>query len=244
MSHEGPFLITVIKNVYIRLTDGRLFKFGESVLLPMIEVDKNVQMLAQLEYISSVPPIPVDDLSLAEIDSEFDRDPLYQHLIGLIQSADDIQATLNAIHAPVQDITEARDIPAAERADKMIILVEDTASGWRFDAQSFAVDDGILVLLPTDVVPTDPGRWIRYTGLAGGGGGSVFAKQTFIPTASQTVFTLATIPDPAGLAEVVVNGMTYEQGHDYTLVGATLTWLNVSGLLDTSDRLVVTYQLP
>jgi hypothetical protein len=244
MSHEGPFLITVIKNVYIRLTDGRLFKYNESVLLPMIEVDKNVQVLNQLGYVSSVPPLPITPFAQAEMDSEFDRDPLYPFLMGLIQSADEIQQTLNSIHAPVQDIVEARDIPGAERSDKMIILIEDSASGWRYDEQSFAVDDGLLVLLPNDVVPTDPGRWIRYTGLAGGGGGAVFSKQTFIPTIAQTVFTLATVPDPAGLAEVVVNGMTYEQGHDYTLVGATLTWLNVSGLLDTSDRLVVAYQLP
>lgn len=242
--HEGPFLITVVKNVWIRLTDGRLFKYGEQVILPMIEVDKNVQVLEQLGFVSAVPPIPADAFSQAEIDSEFDRDPIYPFLMGLIQSTDEIQQTINSIHAPVQSFTDARAVPAGERVDKMIILIEDSASGWRYDAQSFAVDDGNLVLKPDDVVATDPGRWIRYTGIAGGGGGSTFAKQTFIPSNGQTLFTLASFPAPGGFSTVVVNGMDYEEGHDYTISGPSLTWLNTSAFLDTSDRLVVTYQLP
>ena len=242
--HEGPFLITVIKNVHIRLTDGRIFRFPESVLLPMIEVDRNVQVLNQLGFVSSVPALPVTPFAQAEIDSEFDRDPLYPFLIGLIESADEINAVLAAIHAPVQSLADGRAVPAGERVDKMIILVEDSASGWRYDAQSFAVDDGNLVLQPDDLLVTSPGRWIRYTGISGGGGGTLFAKQTFIPGNGQTLFTLASFPAPSGFSAVVVNGATYEEGHDYSLSGPSLTWLNVSCFLDTFDRLVVTYQLP
>jgi hypothetical protein len=207
-------------------------------------VDKNVQVLNQLGFVSSVPPLPTTPFAQAEIDSEFDRDPLYPFLIGLVESTDDINAVIAAIHAPVQTYADGRAIPASERQDKMILLIEDSAAGWRFDAQSFAVDDGNLVIKPDDVPVTSAGRWIRYTGISGGGGGTLFAKQTFIPTIGQTLFTLASFPAPGGLSAVVVNGMTYEEGHDYTISGPSLTWLNTSALLDTSDRLVVTYQLP
>ncbi len=71
---------------------------------------------------------------------------------------------------------------------------------------------------------------------------AVFNTDGFTPTPAQTVFTLSQVPIPGGLALVTVNGIEYEQGTSWTLVGTTLTWLNAPFSLGVTDRLVVRYQ--
>lgn len=69
-----------------------------------------------------------------------------------------------------------------------------------------------------------------------------FREEEFTPTAGQTVFALAAGGIVDGLSVLTVNGVVYAEGTDYTIVGATLTWLDNPFLLETVDCLIVKYQ--
>lgn len=69
-----------------------------------------------------------------------------------------------------------------------------------------------------------------------------FVVDGFTPTLAQTAFVLSQAPVAGGLIFVTVNGITYEQGTNFTVSGTTLTWTNVPFSLGTTDRLVARYQ--
>ena len=80
-----------------------------------------------------------------------------------------------------------------------------------------------------------------------GSAGSVltaeFTEDEFTPTLSQTVFTLSdTYVGTGGLSIVRINTATYAETTHYTISGTMLTWLDTPFTLDTSDRLVATFQ--
>lgn len=64
----------------------------------------------------------------------------------------------------------------------------------------------------------------------------------FVPTLGQTVFTLSRVP-PAGITRIQVFVRTGLQRRtvDYTLSGATLTWLNTDFTLAPGDIVTVAY---
>ena len=138
---------------------------------------------------------------------------------------------------PVQDLTALKAISPEDRADKRDRLVEDEGAIYHFDQQSSAVADGDLVVAPD----SGTGRWLK---LAAGSMGSVIKTDAFTPTLGQTVFALsfpyAGSGDPVWLT---VGGIAFELGVDYTLVGTTLTWLDVDFTLDATDRIVIIYAI-
>ena len=73
-----------------------------------------------------------------------------------------------------------------------------------------------------------------------GGGSSTIQEDIFAPANLQTVFTLSQTWS-GGFAIVFVNGIEYVLGSDFTIVGTTLTWLDVPFTLALSDRLAVDY---
>lgn len=132
---------------------------------------------------------------------------------------------------PVQDLTELRAIPPEERFDKQVRLVEDEGSEYRFDAQGTDPDNGSTIIAPD----TGTGRWYQVEG-----GGLNIVEQEFMPTPSQTVFTL--LETWAGnFALLTVNGIEYDRGADYTVAGTTLTWLDNEFTLDAGDKLIFKY---
>lgn len=80
---------------------------------------------------------------------------------------------------------------------------------------------------------------------SGGGGPGIDDWQTdfYISVASQTIFSLSTTPSDAADVKMRVNGITYKNGTDYTVVGTTLTWLNVPFTLDAGDEVEIFYDL-
>lgn len=86
---------------------------------------------------------------------------------------------------------------------------------------------------------------------AGASGSSVnFQTDVFISTLDPVtehpirVFTLSATPnEPANLI-VSVNGTIYVQPTDYTIVGTTLTWLDVAFPMAVNDRIVAYYEKP
>jgi len=67
----------------------------------------------------------------------------------------------SGLHVPVADLAAGKAVPAAERTDKMLMLVEALGL-YRFDAESAAAPDDINVFKPTDIT-TGNGRWIRMS---------------------------------------------------------------------------------
>ena len=69
----------------------------------------------------------------------------------------------NAIHVPVANLAAAVAVVAAERTDKMIMLIE-TLGLYRYDAESTATSNSDTVIRPTDIA-TDAtaGRWIKMS---------------------------------------------------------------------------------
>lgn len=59
----------------------------------------------------------------------------------------------------VQDVAALRAVPATERADKQVRLVEAKAAEYRFDETGTGADDGDLIIKPTDV--SNGGRWYK-----------------------------------------------------------------------------------
>lgn len=66
----------------------------------------------------------------------------------------------SGLHVPVADLAAGKAVVAAERTDKMMMLVE-TLGLYRYDAESAATTDDVNVFKPTDV--TGNGRWIRMS---------------------------------------------------------------------------------
>lgn len=62
-----------------------------------------------------------------------------------------------------------------------------------------------------------------------------------ISTGGQTAFTLSHIPKNISASVIMVNGIAYIYGVDYTISGVNLTWLNHSFALETTDILTAFY---
>lgn len=70
-----------------------------------------------------------------------------------------------------------------------------------------------------------------------------FQQDSFVALAAQTTFTLTTAYLASGLSVLIVNGIVYAQGTDYTIAGTTLTWLNTPFTLAGGESVVVKYQI-
>jgi hypothetical protein len=63
----------------------------------------------------------------------------------------------------VQDIATLRAIPATQRVDTQLRFVEDVRASYHYDLQAVGSDDGSFNIVPDDITPPDPGRWIRLS---------------------------------------------------------------------------------
>ena len=66
-------------------------------------------------------------------------------------------------------------------------------------------------------------------------------EEVYIATAGQTVFTLGRPPLDANSFQFSVNGVKYAESVDYSLVGDTVTWLNVAFILQAGDEVIAKY---
>lgn len=74
--------------------------------------------------------------------------------------------------------------------------------------------------------------------------GTNFAEDELTPGFNgQTVLALSSPMVALGMSVLAVNGVVYAEGTDYTIVGAVLTWLDTPFTLETTDSLIVKYQL-
>jgi hypothetical protein len=94
---------------------------------------------------------------------------------------------------------------------------------------------------------TDLGKEFYFDGfvwvMVGAGGSSTFVEDEFaVGFNGQTLFVLSSPMIAAGLSVMTVNGVVYNEGTHYTIVGATLTWLNVIFFLSTLDGVAAKYQ--
>ena len=71
--------------------------------------------------------------------------------------------------------------------------------------------------------------------------GVTWIQDEFVAGAAQTVFVLSTVPTSLTSLSVYVNGVLYLLGTDFTVVGATLTWLNVDFVMSAGDIVVAHY---
>jgi len=71
----------------------------------------------------------------------------------------------SSIHVPVADLSAAKAVTAAGRADKMLMLVE-TIGLYHFDAESTAASNDGTVIRPTDIASdVTAGRWIKMSSI-------------------------------------------------------------------------------
>jgi hypothetical protein len=71
----------------------------------------------------------------------------------------------SSIHVPVADLSAAKAITAAGRADKMLMLIE-TIGLYHFDAESTAPSNDGTIIRPTDVASdVAAGRWIKMSSI-------------------------------------------------------------------------------
>ncbi len=71
----------------------------------------------------------------------------------------------------------------------------------------------------------------------------MFRLDSFTPTAGQTAFTLAAPPLHPLIVIAFVNGVEYENGVDFGVVGTTFTWNDVLFTLGTTDLLTVYFEV-
>ena len=73
--------------------------------------------------------------------------------------------------------------------------------------------------------------------------GAQWTEDGFISTAGQITFILSTAPTDPASVEFDVNGVNYKSGgSDYTRSGVTITWLDISFIMDAGDRVLVRYR--
>jgi len=76
-------------------------------------------------------------------------------------------------------------------------------------------------------------------GGSGGGGGNALQNEQFVSTLNQTVFNLASVPTSAVI--MMVDGLGYEDGVDYTVAGNVVTWLNTDFTLVAGQAVQMFY---
>lgn len=79
---------------------------------------------------------------------------------------------------------------------------------------------------------------------SGGGSGVSVSPQndSFTPTLGQVSFILSSAPSNNGSLEFRVNGAEYDQGTDYTISGATVSWISPI-VLEPTDTVVIEYTI-
>lgn len=75
-----------------------------------------------------------------------------------------------------------------------------------------------------------------------GGGGGSFVLDKFTATAGQTVFTLSQTPADVNVVLLFVEGVEYSPPVFFTVVGTTLTWLDVPFTMPLNARVEAFYQ--
>jgi hypothetical protein len=84
-------------------------------------------------------------------------------------------------------------------------------------------------------------KTLTINSISGTNAGYVF-KDVFVPSVNgQTNFTLTQIPTAGIFPLLTIGGLLQEQGTDYNIAGNTLTWLNNSFQLSTTDRIIIYY---
>lgn len=136
---------------------------------------------------------------------------------------------------------------AATRVARWLATFKDSTNA-PFPMPGTAVDFGILqrvYLADIDeavIVGPHPEFAPDVAG-SGGGGGATFQQDSFVALAAQTLFTLSMTYLASGLSIIIVNGIVYAQGTDYTIAGTTLTWLNTPFVLVGGESVVAKYQI-
>ncbi len=84
------------------------------------------------------------------------------------------------------------------------------------------------VLVPPPIPPPPP---------------TLFIEDVFTVTSNgQTLFALTQLHNLAGLNVVAVNGVTYDDGVDYSITTTQVQWLNNLFSLQIGDEVIVKYQ--
>jgi len=96
------------------------------------------------------------------------------------------------------------------------VMIDVAGKGW-----TFAVIDASLVIDATTTPPT----------LRAPGGGQPTFVDAVTPAGTvdgvNAIFTLPSAPNPSASLELSVNGLTYKAGTDFSLSGATVTFISV-----------------
>ena len=149
----------------------------------------------------------------------------------------------NSIHVPVADLTAAKAVASAGRADKMLMLIE-TLGLYRFDAELIIASNDDTIIRPTDVA-TDSvaGRWIKvsstitdHNNLSSKQGGTTAEYYHLTAAQHGALHTQET----ASSIGVIVNGAAVATPNDTDLVATVessvvkkITWTNVKVFLKT-----------
>lgn len=72
------------------------------------------------------------------------------------------QGLASSLHTPVQSLANA--VALTDYTDKQLLLIEDLGM-YRFDAQSTATADNNLIIQPTNISGSNPGRWLKESNL-------------------------------------------------------------------------------
>lgn len=75
----------------------------------------------------------------------------------------------------------------------------------------------------------------------GGGGGAPWVEDEFSPAGGQVTFILSQAPSDSDSLMMIVNGIVYDDGVDYTVSGQTLTWLAAAFAMESGDKVLIRY---
>lgn len=67
-------------------------------------------------------------------------------------------------------------------------------------------------------------------------------EESFTPAPAQTVFNIAATPTTDSEVTFRLNGVAYETGTDFSVVGTTVTWLKAI-TLDATDTVEIVYYI-
>jgi hypothetical protein len=144
-----------------------------------------------------------------------------------------VPATVSAI--AVTPVVRASDLQGSHRTVDTLAERDAIPSNFRDEGMSVWVTATNQLFRAVGGITN--GDWALDTST------SLRASETYTPLLGQTVFTLSFTPAQPSQVDFLVNEAKFVNGSDYTVVGTTLTWLDVEFTLDPGDKAEAIYFL-
>jgi len=169
-----------------------------------------------------------------------DPDAIHDNVSGEINAISEKASPVGADLIVIEDSADSynkkkaqiTNLPTGSDAD----AIHDNVSGEIAAVTEKTTPVGADLLLIEDSEATNAKKRLQVTNLP-----VPAVEDEFTPTNGQVTFILSQTPKNPASLQFLVNGVTADDGDDYTLSGTTITWLNNLFTMETTDKVLARY---